>query len=147
MATRRNDGLLGVAQLALQDLAGRALRQLVDDLDDPRVFVGGEPLLAEGRSARPAVALASGFERDDGLDLFAVALVGDADHRGLDDGFVLVEHFLDLARIDVEAAAQDHVLLAVDDPIAAVVVAVADVARVEPAVLAALPSCASGRFR
>src|SRR5690606_31999788 len=40
----------------------------------------------------------------------------------------------DLARVHVEAAAQDHVLLAVDDPVAAVGVAVADVAAVEPAV-------------
>jgi hypothetical protein len=48
---------------------------------------------------------------------------------------MLVEHLLDLARVDVEAAAQDHLLLAVDDEEVAVLVDPRHVARVEPAVL------------
>jgi hypothetical protein len=48
---------------------------------------------------------------------------------------VLVQHLLDLARVDVVAAADDEVLLAVDDEQVAVVVGVAEVAGVEPAVL------------
>src|SRR3712207_8249046 len=38
-------GPLGRVDLALQDLAGRALRQLVDDPDRARVLVGGDPVL------------------------------------------------------------------------------------------------------
>jgi hypothetical protein len=46
---------------------------------------------------------------------------------------VLVEDLLDLARVDVVAAADDHVLLAVDDVQVPVVVGARDVAGVEPA--------------
>ena len=47
---------------------------------------------------------------------------------------MLVEHLLDLARVDVVAAADDHVLLAVDDEVVAVGIDAADVAGVEPTV-------------
>ena len=46
---------------------------------------------------------------------------------------VVVERLLDLPRVDVVAAADDHVLHAVDDEEVAVLVAVAEVAGVEPA--------------
>src|SRR3546814_10903549 len=42
---------------------------------------------------------------------------------------------LDLSRVDVEGARHDHVVLAVHDEQVALVVEVADVARVEPAIL------------
>ena len=47
---------------------------------------------------------------------------------------MFVEHFFDLAWIDVVAAANDDVLLAVDDEVKAVVVASGKVAGVEPPV-------------
>src|SRR5580693_732619 len=47
---------------------------------------------------------------------------------------MFVEDFFDLARIDVEATADDQVLLAVDDVVIAVVVNLSDVAGGEPAV-------------
>ena len=47
---------------------------------------------------------------------------------------MLVERVLDLARVDAVAAAQDHVLDAVDEVQIAVGVEVADVAGAEPAV-------------
>jgi hypothetical protein len=59
---------------------------------------------------------------------------------------VLVEDLLDLARVDVVAAADDHVLLAVDDEEVAVLVDAGHVARVEPAVLDRL-GVASSRFQ
>jgi hypothetical protein len=43
-----------------------------------------------------------------------------------------VEDLLDLARVDVEAVADDHVLLAVDDEVVAVGVPPGQVAGVEP---------------
>ena len=63
----------------------------------------------------------------------APALVGAADHRGLDHRVVLVEHPLHLGAGDVLAAGHDHVLEPVDDVEVAVVVEHADVAGVEPA--------------
>ena len=60
--------------------------------------------------------------------------MGHADDGGLGDVGVLVERGLDLGRVDVLAAADDHVLEAVDDVEVAVVVEPADVAGVEPAV-------------
>ena len=61
-------------------------------------------------------------------------LVRRADHRRLDHGRVRVEHVLDVLGIDVLPAGDDHVLLAVDDEQVAVLVTVADVAGVKPAV-------------
>ena len=60
--------------------------------------------------------------------------IGAADHGGLRDGRMLVQHALDLGRIDVLATGDDHVLLAVVDVEIAVGVARADVAGVVPAV-------------
>ncbi|PAV69301.1 hypothetical protein WR25_10695 [Diploscapter pachys] len=55
--------------------------------------------------------------------------IGYADHDGFDDGGMLVQRLFDDARIDVVAAAQDHVLDPVDDEEIAVVVEIADVSR------------------
>ena len=57
-----------------------------------------------------------------------------ADHAHLLDRGMLVDRLLDDARIDVVAAAQQHVLGAVDDEDVAVLVHVADVAGAEEAV-------------
>ena len=67
-------------------------------------------------------------------DLLAEPGVGHADHRRLEHVRVLVQRLLHLARVHVVAAADDHLLLAVDEKQVAVVVDVADVAGGEPAV-------------
>src|SRR5262249_11309161 len=99
--------------VALEDLAGRRLGQLVDEPDVPGVLVGGEltlDVLAQLLRGRGGAR-----RRDDGgADLLAQLRVRYADDRRLADARVLVEHFLDLPRVDVEAPADDHVLLAVD---------------------------------
>ena len=64
----------------------------------------------------------------------AVTVVRNTDHRRLGDVFVCEQHLLDLARVDVETTAKDHVLLAVDDLVRTVGVPHTDVARMEPAV-------------
>ncbi len=46
---------------------------------------------------------------------------------------MLVEHVFHLARVDVVAAGDDHVLLAVHDPEEAILIHAGDVARVQPA--------------
>src|ERR687895_511030 len=119
------------AQRLLVDLSGRGLGELGNDLPARRNL--------ERRQALPAVGLdvgdrAAGRQREHSVHLLAADLVGPADHRGLLDTRMLQEHILDLARIDVLSAADDHVLLAVDEEEEPVLVAVADVARVQPSV-------------
>ena len=63
-----------------------------------------------------------------------MAGVGPADDAGQRDRGVLDQRVLDVARVDVEAAADDQVLLAVDDVQVAVRVPVADVPGVQPSV-------------
>ena len=58
----------------------------------------------------------------------APLLVGDAEHGGFVDVGVVFERALDLGRIDVHPAGDDHVLLAVADVEETLVVAVGDVA-------------------
>ena len=50
--TTRRSSALALAQAKALDLAGRRLRQLVDELDRARVLVGGEPFLDEGLERR-----------------------------------------------------------------------------------------------
>src|SRR6202049_3799887 len=103
-------------ELLFQDLAGRALGERVDELDRARVLVSGDALLDErddvgfsGRGAR--------LQRHDRLHLLAKAFVGYADYCSFAYGRVGVEHLFNLARVDVEAAADDHLLLPVDDEV------------------------------
>ena len=60
--------------------------------------------------------------------------MGNADHGALVHGGVLVEDLLDLPGIDVVAAPNDQLLLAVDDEVVAVVVDARQVAAVKPPV-------------
>ena len=71
---------------------------------------------------------------DDGADLLAEHVVGDADRRRVGHGRVLEQGGFDLDAVDVLAAADDHVLGPVDDVDEALVVDAGDVARVQPAV-------------
>ena len=64
----------------------------------------------------------------------AVLLVGHADHLRVDDVWMAVEELLDLARIDVLAAADHHVLDPAGDREIAVLVHHRDVAGVHPPV-------------
>src|SRR5262245_60525444 len=95
------DGLRDL-DLALEDLARRALGEGVDEPDVTRVLVG--------RDARLDVVAQLGrgggrarLERDRGPDLLAERVVRDADHGRLEHGGVLVDDLLDLARVDIEA--------------------------------------------
>ena len=70
---------------------------------------------------------------DDGADLLAERLVGDADHGAVGDRRVFEQGRLDLDGVDVLPAPDDHVLGPVDDVDEALVVQAGDVARVQPA--------------
>src|SRR5205085_1766689 len=110
---RSGTGLLPVfgvqlAQVRLQDLAVVVLRQRVDK------HVVLRPL--EARNLREAQLVELGGTRtadhigDNDLAPFGMRT---ADHRNLSHGCVLEQHFLDLARINIRAARDDHVLGAV----------------------------------
>ena len=79
----------------------------------------------------------AGVRLDEGRDRLAEGLVGHADHRGVGDVRMRDERLLDFLRVDVEAAAQHHVLLAIDDSIVAERVGAREVAGAEPPVLQA----------
>src|SRR5207244_10066183 len=111
-ASASPDSLL--AQEPPQHLPARALRELVAELDRPRALVAGEPLAAE-LDELVLADLRGRAADDDGRRPLAPRLVGDADDGGLEHRRVRVQHLLDLARIDVLAAGDDQVLLAVDD--------------------------------
>ena len=96
-------------QLVLLDLAGGVDGQLVDDLDRPGHLVVGDlvaaprqDLGADRRVARPG--------HDEGHADLAEPLVGDADHRRLLHVGVAQQVVLDLGRVGVEAADDEHVL-------------------------------------
>jgi hypothetical protein len=86
---------------------------------------------------------AAGRERHERDDLLADLRVRPADDGAAVTLGVREQDVLDVARVDVEAVADDEVLDAVDDVEVAVLVEVADVAGVEPAVADAC-SVASG---
>ena len=83
------------------------------------------------RSSSSATGAREHDERDADL---APALVGHADDRGVGDRRVLVQHGLDLGRVDVLAAGDDQLLQPAADPVVALVVALGDVAGQQPAV-------------
>ena len=95
------------------------------------------------RTSSSASSVGAGAQRDEGHDLLAGAGIRPADHPGDLHRGMLDQRVLDVAGVDVEAAADDQVLLAVDDEQISVLVVVADVAGVEPAAASA-SSVASG---
>eukprot|EP00966_Prymnesium_polylepis_P332463 7387962-Prymnesium_polylepis.2 len=84
------------------------------------------------RARRDAARL--GPEHDDRLDDLAQQLVGDAVDARVQHGRVVGEHALDLDRVDVLAARQDHVLEPVAHRQVAVRLLPRHIARAEPAV-------------
>src|SRR6266487_955871 len=98
----------------LLDLAGRALGQRIHDPDVARVLVRrdlGLDVVAQFLGGDDGPRL-EGHRRP---DLLAEGRMRQADHGGFGDRGVLVEHLLDLPRVDVVAAADDQVLLPVHD--------------------------------
>ena len=61
------------------------------------------------------VEVGSRREHEEGLDLFAMALVRYTDDGDLGHGWMLVENIFDFCRIDVLTTGYEHVLPAIDD--------------------------------
>ena len=100
-------------------------------MDLAGILVAAEALPAEGDELVLADVIGDADERD---DLLAVQLVRAAEDAHRRHSFVLEQRILDVTREDVEAAADDQILLPVDDGEVAVVVEPAHVAGVQPAV-------------
>src|SRR5574337_798813 len=125
-------GPVAVAELALQHFAVGVLRQGRQELHRLRLLVRGHMALAvlDDLRLREPHPLARDHER---LHRLPPLLVGDADDRHLEDGRMAAEDLLDLARVDVGAPADDHILLPIGDEEVAALVQVADVTGVKPA--------------
>src|ERR1035441_11074153 len=118
-----------VAQFPTQYLADRGLRKVVAELDDLRPLVAREV----GLAIRPHCGFGDRgiLAHDDELHGLARLLVGNADGRAFEDARHLRHDVFDLRRINVEAADQNHVLLAIDYSEIATPVDHADVAAAE----------------
>src|SRR5207244_11606128 len=116
---------------ALDELAGGVAREVGVEGDLPRRLVVGEVAAAEfhhlGRRHRRTGAGLHGR-----VHALTPLGVGDAEHGGVLDGGVPVQHVLDLGRLDVDAARDDHVALAIADVDEALVVHPRHVADAQP---------------
>ena len=111
----------------LRSLPASVRGQLVAQLVAPRPLVPRDARRDE-RLEVGEVELARHLRLDDAVDALAPLVVRDAEHRDVEDTGVLVDDRLDLGRVDVHAARDDHVLLAVADVEVALLVRVRDVA-------------------
>src|SRR5690606_34361115 len=99
-------------QLALQDLGGCAERKGVDEGDSGREFLGSK---RGARELSKPCELEGAMRSNDGDDLLAIILMGDANDRDLEDLGMLDERPFDLARIDILSAAEDEIFFSVED--------------------------------
>src|SRR6516225_9395139 len=119
-------------QILAQDLADIAFRQGVDEFDDGRYLVAGEPLAHESPQRRVVeVRIAADDKKLHGL---AAAWVRHADRGRLAHARILHGDIFDLAGKRLKPRDIDHVFLAVKQSQKTVRIESADVAGVEPAV-------------
>ena len=112
------------AQLRPLDLAARGLRQLLGELDDPRVLVGSGDALRRGPGARAASSSEGSPSRSTTIARTTEprSSSGAAHGGGLGDGGVGDERGLDLEGPDPVAGGDDHVVVAALEPEVAVLV-------------------------
>src|SRR5438128_11903831 len=120
-------------QLPAQHLADQGLRQLRAELHLLGHFELRQPLPAMLQDLRRGRRLAL-LQHDEGLDLLAPQVLGNADDAGLVDLRVRTEALIHFAGIGGQAARLDHILLAVENEEKPVLVHPDHVARREPAV-------------
>src|SRR5713101_7836263 len=122
-----------LAQCRLVDLAGGVARQGIDEFYHARPLEARQIGFAVRVNLRfgDAVARLHGDDRHANL---APLFAGNADDSGFGDRGDLVEHVLDLGRINVFAAGNVHVLPAIHDVIKTFLVDPRGIAGMEPAV-------------
>src|SRR4029077_15117024 len=101
-------------ELAAQNLADQALRQLRAELDRLRHLERRELLAAE-LSQLLVGCLVARAKHHPRLDRFAAERIGYPSHPDLGNRRVLREHFLDLSRPHLVTAGLDQVLLAIGE--------------------------------
>ena len=131
-----------LAEVAFEELAACVSRQrLPEDPDPLRDLELGQRRAQE--FAKPVLSERCPVSEHDGCtDEFAKTVIRYAEHGCLGNCVMLVDRRLDLAAVDILAAAQHHVLGAIDDEHVAVFVDGCDVTGTEPAILNGL----SGRL-
>lgn len=124
---------LALSEFTFQDLAAARLAEITDELDDPRALVTGKPTLEPAEQFR-LVELLTVAQHHDRFHGLTPVRVGYADDGGLEHRRVRADRVLDLDRVDVLSAHDDHVLEPVVDVEESVVVDHPDIAGAEPAV-------------
>lgn len=113
----------------MEDLPRRSTghHRVVDDFDRPRPLVAGEPAPAplDQLIRRRRFTVSEHDHRVNGLSPF---VVGDADDRHVANLGVVAQEVLHLGGVDVLAAADDQVPLAVDEMVEAVFITAGEVA-------------------
>src|SRR5579863_4800260 len=98
----------------LLDLAGHSGREALDETDVTRDLVVRNPILTELADTL-LVEGSTGFRNDPGAEFFAILCIRHAEYLDILNIGVLIQILLDFTRIDVLAAADDHVLDPSDD--------------------------------
>src|SRR5438093_7268193 len=125
--SRRSPAPERLAQRAFQDLAGARLRQLVGERHRARHLVAREMGAREGGQLVRGDRL-PGAWHDHRVHPLAPLVARNAEDGDLLHGGMTLERGFDLRGIDVHAARDDHVALAVADVVEALFVAIRDVA-------------------
>src|ERR1700712_3213529 len=123
------------AQSILHDLAGGVRRQLVEEHYISRDLVTGHSLAAPLDQFVPVDLTNRRARHDERLADLPEAIIGHADNRGLRHRRVFGQEALDLGGIGIEAANDEHVLLATHDAQPARVGELAEIAGVQPTVV------------
>src|SRR6266536_6108311 len=128
------------SQFAFQQFTGRTLWNVRDDMNRLGAFVICEifPAMIDQILLGD---LCSILQHDERGNFFPVERVGNADGCRRGDRRMLIEHFINLARINIFATANDHVGFAVHDVKESILVAIADIASMKPAVAERLFGC------
>ena len=124
---RRHPLLRHPLQRRAVELVGRGERQFVDEPDEARVLIGRRVGQREALDA-VGVERAAGLADDEGDRLLALDVVVDRHHGGLRHVGMALQHALDVGRINVLAAGDEHVVGAADEIMEAVGVAAEHVA-------------------
>src|SRR5215510_1486646 len=128
-----------VAQQSAANLSGIVARRDADDLETLGMLVAAEPVAKKGAHAvGDGLRVRAAVELENGVHALAEFGIGQADHDGRAHAGVLANGGLDLGRIDVGAAAQDHVGEAIAEIEIAFRVEPSDIAERFPAVRAPL---------
>ena len=125
---------MAVAEQTAKDFARGGLRNLADEDDAPRALEVGQVGAVEAVAVERLGGEAGGAGHDEGHHALAPPVVGLADHRDVPHLGMPRQDLLDLDRMDVLAAADDHVVDAARDEEIAVPVDIAHVAGEVPAV-------------